>query len=45
MDLKDAHQDDLIILSDSDEIPDLKKLVEIKKGKRFIAFFSKNVYV
>ncbi len=39
--LIDAHQDDLIILSDSDEIPDLEKLIEIKKGKRFIAFSQK----
>ena len=39
--LKDAQQDDLIILSDSDEIPDLKKLSEIKKGKKFIAFSQK----
>ena len=39
--LKDAQQDDLIILSDSDEIPDLKRLSEIKKGKKFIAFSQK----
>ncbi len=38
---KDAHDDDLIILSDSDEIPDLKKLGEIKKEKKFIAFSQK----
>ena len=30
--------DDLIILSDSDEIPDLTKLKEIKKSVKFIAF-------
>ena len=39
--LKDAQQDDLIILSDADEIPDLKRLSEIKKGKKFIAFSQK----
>ena len=39
--LKDAHHDDLIILSDSDEIPDLKKLSDIKKSKKFIAFSQK----
>jgi len=39
--LIDANQDDLIILSDSDEIPDLEKLNEIKKGKKFIAFSQK----
>ncbi len=36
--IKDALPDDLIILSDSDEIPDLSKLKEIKKNKKFIAF-------
>ena len=36
--IKDASSDDLIILSDSDEIPDLTKLKEIKKNKKFIAF-------
>ena len=41
--LKDAQQDDLIILSDSDEIPDLKRLSEIKKGKKFIAFSQKSL--
>ena len=39
--LKDASQDDLIILSDSDEIPDLTKLSKIKKNKKFIAFSQK----
>ena len=39
--VKNAQEDDLIILSDSDEIPDLKKLAEIKKGKKFIAFSQK----
>ena len=39
--LKDAQPDDLIILSDSDEIPDLEKLKYIKKGKKFIAFSQK----
>ncbi len=36
--IKDAKPEDLIILSDSDEIPDLSKLSEIKKNKKFIAF-------
>ena len=39
--LKNAQPDDIIILSDSDEIPDLSKLSEIKKGKKFIAFSQK----
>ena len=39
--IKDASSDDLIILSDSDEIPDLKKLSLIKKNKKFIAFSQK----
>jgi len=36
--IKDASPDDLIILSDSDEIPDLTKLNNINKNKKFIAF-------
>ena len=39
--MKNAQPDDIIILSDSDEIPDLSKLGEIKKGKKFIAFSQK----
>ena len=39
--IKDASSDDLIILSDSDEIPDLTKLSKIKKNKKFIAFSQK----
>ena len=39
--LENSLPDDLIILSDSDEIPDLKRLSEIKKGKKFIAFSQK----
>ena len=39
--LKDASGDDLVILSDSDEIPDLTKLSEINKKKKFIAFSQK----
>ena len=39
--IKDALPDDLIILSDSDEIPDLTKLHEIKNNKKFIAFSQK----
>jgi len=36
--LTDADDNDLIILSDSDEIPDLTKLNQIKKSSKFIAF-------
>ena len=36
--LLDANDNDLIILSDSDEIPDLKKLNQIKKNTKFTAF-------
>jgi beta-1,4-mannosyl-glycoprotein beta-1,4-N-acetylglucosaminyltransferase len=36
--LVDANDNDLIILSDSDEIPDLTKLSQIKKSSKFIAF-------
>jgi beta-1,4-mannosyl-glycoprotein beta-1,4-N-acetylglucosaminyltransferase len=39
--LKEANPDDIVILSDSDEIPDLTKLKEIKKNKKFIAFSQK----
>ncbi len=39
--IKGASPEDLIILSDSDEIPDLKKLPEIKKNKKFVAFSQK----
>jgi beta-1,4-mannosyl-glycoprotein beta-1,4-N-acetylglucosaminyltransferase len=33
-----AHDNDLIILSDSDEIPDLTKLNQVKKNTKFTAF-------
>ena len=36
--IRDASDNDLIILSDSDEIPDLNKLNQIKKNSKFIAF-------
>ena len=39
--IKDASPDDLIILSDTDEIPDLKKIGEIKNNKKYIAFSQK----
>ena len=39
--IKEASENDLIILSDSDEIPDLKKLNQIKKSSKFIAFSQK----
>ena len=39
--IRGASQDDLIILSDSDEIPDLSKINLIKKNKKYIAFSQK----
>tara|TARA_B100000768_G_scaffold45897_1_gene44686 strand:- start:193 stop:993 length:801 start_codon:yes stop_codon:yes gene_type:complete len=39
--IEDASSEDLIILSDSDEIPDLTKLNEINNNKKFIAFSQK----
>lgn len=39
--IKDASSEDYIILSDSDEIPDLTKFSEIKDYKKFIAFSQK----
>ena len=39
--IKNASSEDLIILSDSDEIPDLKKLNKINPKKKFIAFSQK----
>ena len=39
--VKKASPEDLIILSDSDEIPDLTKLSEINNNKKFVAFSQK----
>jgi beta-1,4-mannosyl-glycoprotein beta-1,4-N-acetylglucosaminyltransferase len=39
--LKKASEQDLLILSDSDEIPDLTKLPEINNKKKYIAFSQK----
>ena len=39
--IKDAAPDDIIILSDSDEIPDLTKISKINHKKKFIAFSQK----
>ena len=39
--IEKASSEDLIILSDSDEIPDLTKLSKIRKNKKFIAFSQK----
>ena len=39
--IKDASPEDYIILSDSDEIPDLTKISEINENKKFIAFSQK----
>ncbi len=36
--IKNANDDDLIIISDSDEIPDLNKLNQIKPSTKFTAF-------
>ena len=36
--IKEASENDLIILSDSDEIPDLSKINQIEKNAKFIAF-------
>ena len=43
--IKNASFDDLIILSDSDEIPDLTKLNKINKKKKIYSVFSENVHV
>ena len=42
--LTKAEDNDLIILSDVDEIPDLKKINEFDKRK-YAVFSQKNVYV
>ena len=39
--IENALPDDLIILSDSDEIPDLSKIKDINKKKKFVAFSQK----
>ena len=39
--IKDAKDSDFIILSDSDEIPDLSKIDQIEKNKKYIAFSQK----
>ena len=39
--IKEASPDDLILLSDSDEIPDLTKINEINQKKKYIAFSQK----
>tara|TARA_B100000902_G_C27316971_1_gene921933 strand:- start:49 stop:849 length:801 start_codon:yes stop_codon:yes gene_type:complete len=39
--IQEAQPDDFIILSDSDEIPDLNKITDIDNSKRFIAFSQK----
>ena len=39
--IKTASPDDLIVLSDSDEIPDLSKLSLFKNNKKFLAFSQK----
>ena len=41
--LKNCSDDDLIILSDVDEIPDLNKLNIFDKKKKICSFFPKNV--
>ena len=39
--LKNSSPEDLIVLSDSDEIPDLSQLSKINQNKKFIAFSQK----
>ncbi len=39
--IKDASSEDLIILSDSDEIPDLSKIKQINPAKKYIAYSHK----
>ena len=39
--IRDVGSEDLIILSDSDEIPDLTKLKNVDKNKKYIAFSQK----
>jgi beta-1,4-mannosyl-glycoprotein beta-1,4-N-acetylglucosaminyltransferase len=39
--LKQANDNDLVLISDSDEIPDLRKLKHMNNKKRFIAFSQK----
>ena len=39
--LEKANDNDLIILSDSDELPDMSKLSQIRKGTKFTAFSQK----
>ena len=39
--LERANDNDLIILSDSDELPDMSKLSQIRKGTKFTAFSQK----
>ena len=39
--IKDASPEDLIILSDTDEIPDMTKIDQIKENKRYVAFCQK----
>ena len=39
--LKDALPDDYIVLSDSDEIPDFKKIKDLNANKKYVAFSQK----
>ena len=39
--IKNASPEDFIILSDSDEIPDLKRIKDFNENKKFIAFSQK----
>ncbi len=39
--LNESHDNDLILISDSDEIPDLSKLNDFKKSKKFFCFAQK----
>ena len=39
--IKNASPDDFIILSDSDEIPDFSKILNLNDNKKFMAFSQK----
>ena len=43
--LKDASDDDYIMFSDPDEIPNPKKLLNFELKKKYGIFFSKNVHL
>ena len=42
---KNSHQDDLIMISDLDEIPNPKKIQEFKKKNKYACFIQKNFHL